>query len=187
MRPRLLAFVSFALALSVIAVGCGATQTVTQTTTVTKTVSAVPVGQTAAPSHQWLYGHIASMKPVQGGYEMMFDPALFLGGIAANYAAAQAQGVHCDPSACQSVPNDYLVVDESHRLYAFLLPTNAEIHVMLKQTNYFPEARITAAQLAALVATGKAQGVELFETLDSGVWIEDDFGTVRAVYQQYRP
>ena len=187
MRSRFHTLSPLVLVLSVFAVGCGATRTVTQTTTIVTTVSAVPVGETATPDHQWLYGHITSMKPARGGYEVMFDPALMLGGIAANYAAAQEASVACAPDACDAVPNDYFIVDESRRLYAFFLPRSAPIHVMLNRANYFPEARITAAQLAALVASGKAQEAKLFETLDSGVWLEDHFGTVRAIYQQFRP
>ena len=185
MRGRLFAFGSFLVVLGSIAVACGGTQTVTQT--VTRTVSAAPVGQSASPGYQWLYGRIASMKPVKGGYELFFDPALMLGGIAANYAAAQADGVHCAPSACEPVPNDYFIADETHHLYVLLLPRSAQVHVMPKGKNFFPEARISTAQLAGLVAHGHAPGVKLFETLDSGVWLEDHFGTIRAIYQQYRP
>jgi hypothetical protein len=41
------------------------------------------------------------------------------------------------------------------------------------------------AELQKLVAG--TSGLDLFEPLDSGVWITIDIDTVRAVYQQYKP
>ncbi len=187
MRGRLFAFGSLLVILGSFAVGCGGTRTVAQTVTVTRIVTAAPVGQSASPNYQWLYGRIASLKAVKGGYQLFFDPALMLGGIAANYAAAQADGVHCAPGACEAVPNDYFVADETHHLYVLLLPRSAQVHVLTTGRIVFPEARISTAQLAGLVAHGHVPGVKLFETLDSGVWLEDHFGTIRAIYQQYRP
>ncbi len=85
-------------ALAFAAAGCGQTKTVRVADTV------MSCGETR------LFGHIASLKPKRaGGYELRFDPALFLSGATANVAAAEDGAVE----AGQPVPNDSYVVDES--------------------------------------------------------------------------
>jgi hypothetical protein len=156
-------------AVALAAAGCGKTTTVT----VTRTVK--PCGDSK------LFGHIASMKLKGiGKYELRFDPAWFLSGVTANTAAAQDGAV----AVGQPVPNDNYVVDESHRLYTFVVLENARVTVLTPRSNVEGEA-IRVDELAQLVA-GK-HPLELFEGLDTGVWITVHGDTVCALAQQYHP
>jgi len=166
------------LAVPVLLVGCGTTHTVVKTVTVTHTV-------TAPTSDQRLYGHIRSMEQTAGGYFVQFDPAWLLSGITANAAQAQDQGVTCAPRECEAVPNDNLVVDESGRTYVYFLPDGAHGTVLTKTSTGFKDTPVTAAQLSELVAgTGS---LELFEPLESGVWLTVRIDTIRSFAQQYQP
>src|SRR5438067_391549 len=57
-----------------------------------------------------LWGHIKSLTRHGGRYELRFDPALWLTGLAADRAAKQDG---------REVTNDYYVVEESHRLITY--------------------------------------------------------------------
>ena len=166
------------LAVPAVLVGCGTTHTVVQTVTVTHAV-------TAPSADQRLYGHIRSMEQSAGGYFVHFDPAWFLSGITANAAQAEDQGVTCAPRACEAVPNDNLVVDESDRTYVYFLPDDAHGTVLAKTSTGFRETSVTAAQLSALVAG--TSSLELFEPLESGVWLTVRIDTIRSFAQQYQP
>lgn len=166
------------LAVPALLVGCGTTHTVVQTVTVTHTV-------TAPASDQRLYGHIRSLEQTAGGYFVHFDPAWLLSGITANAAQAQDQGVTCAPRECEPVPNDNLVVDESDRTYVYFLPSTTHGTVLTKTSSGFTETTVTAAQLAGIVdGTGSLQ---LFEPLESGVWLTVRIDTIRSFTQQYQP
>jgi hypothetical protein len=166
------------LAVPAALVGCGTTHTVVKTVTVTHTVAAPPTGQR-------LYGHVRSLEQSPGGYLLHFDPAWLLSGITANAAQAEDQGVTCAPRDCEPVPNDNLVVDESPRTYVYFLPNDTRGTVLLKTSTGFKETSVTAAQLAELVAG--TSSLQLFEPLDSGVWLTVRIDTVHSFAQQYEP
>jgi hypothetical protein len=122
-------------------------------------------------------------------YELRFDPASFLSGVTANVAAAQDEGTACKPRACAPVPNDNYAVDETHRVYTYLVPAGARVTVVTNRGNpaQLGATPISVAQLAQIVGNGKAPGITLFEPLDSGVWIQVRNDTARSLDQQYRP
>ena len=95
------------LAVAGVAAGCG-TKTVTKTvaTTVTKTATVTSTSTSqatpllsvqlppAAPAGQMvLYGHIKSLARKSGRFEMRFDPAWWLTGVAAEGAAVEDKAI----------------------------------------------------------------------------------------------
>jgi hypothetical protein len=132
---------------------------------------------------QRLFGHVHSIARTDSGYEMRFDPAWFTSGVTANKAAAEDGAVESG----QPVPNDNYRVEEGHRLLTYLLPADAKVTVLTRQGDpaNFGSTPITLAQLVEIV-DGKSP-VELFEPLDSGVWIRIDGDTVCTLDQQYQP
>jgi hypothetical protein len=164
----------------------------------TVTVQQAAVARTVAVQHkaaalsatgdQRLYGQVKSLERKGDHYELRFDPAFFLSGVAANVAQAEDQHTPCQPSACPPVANDNYVVDESHRLLTYLVPADVQGTVLTKSGSSggpFPATTITVAQLAQIIA-GKSS-LKLFEPLSSGVWILVHVDTVRTFAQQYRP
>jgi hypothetical protein len=129
------------------------------------------------------FGHISSLALKDDVYEMRFDPAWFTSGVTANTAAAE-DGV-VEPGA--PVPNDNYRVEEGHRLLTYLVPADAHVTVLTRQGDpaNLGATPITVAELAQLVA-GQSP-VELFEPLDTGVWIRVNVDTVCALDQQYQP
>jgi Flp pilus assembly pilin Flp len=162
--------------------GCGSTKTVTETVTNTVTVSGSEPTGLGPPGTRIEFGHIKALVRSGGQTLMRFDPALLLSGEAANKAAAEDGAV--DPG--QPVPNDNYVVDESHRLYTYIVAPDAKVTVLIRTTpEKWGPTPITVADLEKIVAGTSSR--ELFEPLDSGVWITINIDTVRAVYQQYKP
>jgi len=153
--------------------GCGGTKTVTKTVT----VDAAAKKGVGAPGETVLFGHIKSLTAKGSGYELRFDPALFLTGETANIAAAEDGAV--DPG--QPVPNDNYVVDEGHRLFTYLVPSNAKVTVLTKSPDSTP---ITVAELAQIVAGNHKP---LWEPIDTGFWLRARIDTVRSLDQQYHP
>lgn len=137
----------------------------------------------AAPAGQMvLFGHIKTLTRKGSRYRLGFDPAWFTSGVTANTAAAEDGAV---PKG-QPVPNDNYIVDESHRLLTYLVPTNTHVTVLTNQgTKGISATVVTVAELARIVNGGKH--LKLFEPLDSGVWIRVRIDTVRELDQQYRP
>jgi hypothetical protein len=179
-----------------LAAGCGGggaqkvvrTVTVQQKAAVARTVAVQHKAVLSATGDQRLYGQVKSLERKGDHYELRFDPALFLSGVAANVAQAEDQHTPCQPSACPPVANDNYVVDESHRLLTYLVPADVQGTVLTKSgpsAGPFPATTITVAQLAQIVA-GKSS-LKLFEPLSSGVWILVHVDTVRTFAQQYRP
>ena len=87
-----------AIAVAGFAAGCGSTKTVTKTVTVTSTSTseATPLPSVqlppAAPVGQMvLYGHIKSLSRKSGRFEMRFDPAWWLTGVAAEVRLSKAR------------------------------------------------------------------------------------------------
>jgi hypothetical protein len=141
-----------------------------------ETVAVVPCGDRE-------FGHIKSLTRDGDGYRMRFDPAWFTSGVTANVAAAE-DGV-VEPG--EPVPNDNYVVDEGHRLLTYLVPADAHVTVLTRQGDpaNFGATPITVDELGRLVAGDKP--VDLFEPLDTGVWIGVKIDTVCSIDQQYRP
>jgi len=130
-----------------------------------------------------VFGHISSLTEKGDHYEMRFDPAWFTSGVTANTAAAEDGLV--EPG--EPVPNDNYRIDEGHRLLTYLMPAKTPVKVLTRQGDpaNFGATPITVPELAQLVSGGKP--VELFEPLDSGVWIRLSIDTVCSLDQQYQP
>lgn len=153
--------------------GCGGTKTVTTTVTVDSSAKQ-GVG---APEETVQFGHIKSLTRKGAGYELRFDPALFLSGETANVAAAEDGAV--EPG--EPVPNDHYVIDEGHRLLTYLVPANAKVTVLTESPESTP---ITVAELAQIVAGDHAP---LWEPIETGFWLRARIDTVRSLDQQYVP
>jgi hypothetical protein len=137
----------------------------------------------AAPCGDRIYGHISSLKPYADGYRMRFDPAWFTSGVTANMAAAE-DGV-VEPG--QPVPNDNYKIEEGHRLLTYLVPTATHVTVLTRHGDpaNFGATPIDVDELVQLVDGQKP--VELFEPLDTGVWLGVKIDTVCSIDQQYVP
>jgi hypothetical protein len=159
--------------LVVLVAGCGGTKTVTRTVT----IDAAAKKGVGAPGETVLFGHIKSLTRKGSGYVLRFDPALFLTGETANVAAAEDGAV---PPG-EPVPNDNYVVDEGHRLFTYLVPSNAKVTVLTKSPESTP---ITVAELAQIVAGNHKP---LWEPIDTGFWLRARIDTVRSLDQQYHP
>ncbi|MEP6893508.1 MAG: hypothetical protein ABI927_06970 [Gaiellaceae bacterium] len=142
----------------------------------TKTVIESPCGDR-------IFGHIKSLAPRGDHFEMRFDPAWFTSGVTANTAAAEDGAV--EPG--QPVPNDNYVVEGGHRLLTYIVPPGTHVTVLTRKGDpaNFGATPITAAQLAQIVGGGKQ--IELFEPLDSGVWIRVHIDAACSIDQQYHP
>ncbi len=135
------------------------------------------------PAERVLFGHIESLTRKGDHFEMRFDPAWFLSGETANVAAAEDGAV--EPG--EPVANDNYVVEEGHRLLTYLVPDDAQVTVLTRSGDpaELGATPITVSELAQIVQ-GESP-LQLFEPLDTGVWITVDVDTVRAIDQQYRP
>jgi hypothetical protein len=129
------------------------------------------------------FGHVASLERDSGRWLMRFDPAWFTSGLTASTAAAE-DGV-VEPG--EPVPNDNYRIDEGHRLLTYIVAPGARVTVLTRHGDpaRFGATRITVSQLAQLVRGEKP--VQLFEPLDTGVWIRVHVDTVCAIDQQYQP
>jgi hypothetical protein len=178
--PALLAGASVAVVVS----GCGSTKTVTETTTVTRTttVSAAEPTGLGPPAVRVEFGHIRSLARKGDHLEVRFDPALILSGVTANTAAAEDGAV----APGEPVPNDNYVVDESHRAYTYRVADDVKVTLLVRSSpEKWAPTRVSLAQLMKVV--DGTSDLDLFEPLDTGVWITIHVDTVRAVYQQYTP
>jgi hypothetical protein len=130
-----------------------------------------------------MFGHISSLEQSNGQYELRFDPAWFTSGVTANTAAAE-DGV-VEPG--EPVPNDNYRIEEGHRLLSYRVPADADVTVLTREGDAatFGSTPITVSQLAQLVSG--EQPVDLFEPLDTGVWIRVNIDTVCSLDQQYQP
>jgi hypothetical protein len=137
----------------------------------------------AAPCGDRIFGHVSSLTKKDDGYELRLDPAWFTSGVTANEAAAEDGVVEQG----EPVPNDNYRIEEGHRLLTYLVDPDAPVTVLTRQGDpaNVGATPITVAELAELVDGEKP--VELFEPLDTGVWIRVNVDTVCAVDQQYQP
>jgi hypothetical protein len=129
------------------------------------------------------FGHIASLERDSGRWLLRFDPAWFTSGVTANTAAAEDGVV----GRGEPVPNDNYRIDEGHRLLTYIVAPHARVTVLTRHGDpgRFGATPITVAQLAELVRGEKP--VQLFEPLDTGVWIRIHVDTVCAIEHQYQP
>jgi hypothetical protein len=142
----------------------------------TRTVLVKPCGDRT-------FGHVKSLTRSTGRWVMRFDPEWFTSGLTANVAAAE-DGV-VQPG--EAVPNDNYRIDEGHRLLTYLVAPSARVTVITRHGNpvRLGATPITVAELAALVRGEKP--IDLFEPLDTGMWIRVHVDTVCAIDQQYQP
>lgn len=168
-----------AVAVAAFVAGCGGSETVTETVTVPSTAKT----GLGPPKERVEFGHISSLTREDTHYRMRFDPAWFLSGETANDAAAEDGAV--EPG--QPVPNDNYVVDEGHRLLTYVVPDTARVTVITESGDpaQLGATTISVEELAQLV--DGTSSIELFEPLDTGVWITFDIDTVRTIDQQYKP
>ena len=99
----------------------------------------------AAPAGQWvLFGHIRSLARTSGRFEMSFDPAWVLSGVAAERAAVEDKVIlPGDP-----VPNDHYNVEEGHRLLTFVVAPKARVTILVDAGW---QTKITVSELAQLL------------------------------------
>src|SRR6185437_10538798 len=131
------------------------------------------------PCGDRIFGHVASLSHASGRWLMRFDPEWFTSGVTANAAAAEDGVV----APGEPVPNDNYRVDEGHRLLTYLVARRARVTVL---TRHGDPARLGAtpigiSKLAALVRGEKPS--ELFEGLDTGVWLRVHVDTVCRIDQ----
>ena len=173
-KPQL-AVLIFVAALAIVAAAVFASLAL-GTGSTTKRVAVNPCGDR-------IFGHIASLETSGAGYTMRFDPAFFTSGVTANTAAAEDRAV--EPG--QPVPNDNYVVDESHRLLTYLVPDTTPVTILTRDGDpqQLGATPSTVSELERIVNVGNHR--ELFEPLDSGIWIRVHVDTVCSIDQQYRP
>ena len=134
----------------------------------------------AAPAGQFVeYGHIKKLTKSGSHYVLRFDPAWFTSGLTASVAKKEDTG-------SSDVPNDNYVVEEGHRLLSYLLPASARITVLTNHgTAGISATPISAAELYRIVNGGPHR--QLFEPLESGIWVRVRIDTVKELDQQYQP
>jgi hypothetical protein len=187
------------LAVAGVAAGCGSTKTVTKTVTntATETVTVTSTAKSeatpllsaqlppAAPAGQMvLYGHIKSLARKSGRFEMRFDPAWWLTGVAAEGAAVEDGAT----SPGQGVPNDYYIVDEGHRLLTYVVAANAPVTIITAGAG---RARISVSELTQLFSGNNPRHRSLMGPIRGfGFWIRvgDKYpNAVLSLDQQYQP
>lgn len=99
----------------------------------------------AAPAGQSVfYGHIKSLARKGGRFEMRFDPAWVLSGVAAERAAVEDKAI----SPGDPVPNDAYVVEEGHRLLTFVVAAKAPVRIVTEAAG---STNVTVSELAQLL------------------------------------
>jgi hypothetical protein len=159
---------------AVLATGCGSDDSATAPT-------APSEGIPAPPEEMVAFGQIVSVRREDDRWVMRFDPALSLSGETANVAAAE-DGV-VEPG--EPVPNDSYVVDESDRLYTYVVADDAEVVVLARSGSQYGGTTVDVSELEKILAG--TSDVDLFEPLDTGVWITYRIDTVSRIVHQYRP
>ena len=135
------------------------------------------------PCGERTFGHISSLTRNAGRWELRFDPAWFTSGVTANTAAAEDGVV----APGEPVPNDNYRIDEGHRLLTYIVAPNAHVTVLTRKGDpaQFGATPITSPSWHS--SCGAPRPVDLFEPLDTGVWIRVHVDTVCSIEQQYQP
>jgi hypothetical protein len=127
----------------------------------------------AQAGQQTQFGHIGSLtRAARTRYILRFDPAEFLTG----YTAARAKFADTGSS---DLPNDYYIVDETHRLLSYVVPPGTRVTVLTRGTN---TTTVSVADLARRVRAGTTRG--------AGFWllIGNRYPTpVLSIDQQFQP
>lgn len=137
--------------------------------------------RTTRAGEQTLWGHIKSLARKGGRWEMKFDPGLLLFGSAAEQAAFEDTG-------SRDVPNDSYEVEESHRLYTYVVSSTAPVTIL---TAGLKATQSTVSELAQIVRGRNPNRRPLFgRPKDFGFWIR--IGTkypnpVLSLDEQYHP
>ena len=142
---------------------------------VARSIAPVTLPRAAAAGQMTLFGHIRSLTRKGKRFELRFDPAWWLTGVTAQRAAVEDGVVR--PG--EAVPNDYYIVDESHRLLTYIVPTNAHVTMLTAGTN---TQVVTVAALVHRVGAGRTKG--------RGFWIlvgNKYPSAVLSLDQQYQP
>jgi hypothetical protein len=138
---------------------------------------ALASSSSAPGKQQVLYGHVKSVTRVGNRFELRFDPAWWLTGVAAEHACG-----------CKPVPNDSVVIDETHRLLTFAVRKDARVTVLVRGGKA-PTATISVAELAQIVQGKNPQHRQLLEP-KAGFWIrvlQTYPSPVVSLDQQYQP
>lgn len=144
---------------------------------------AAPAGQSV------IYGHIRSVARKSGRFEMRFDPAWWLHGVAAERAAVEDKAI----SPGDPVPNDYYIVEEGHRLLTFVVAATAPVTILTRGGS--GETAITVSELAQILRGKNPKHRRPLGPLRGfgsgfGFWIRvgDKYpNPVRSLDQQYQP
>jgi hypothetical protein len=142
----------------------------------------LPTPPLAGPRETVFYGRVVSLVRKGARYEARVDPALFLGGVTANRAAAD-DGVI---SPGDSVPNDHYVRDESHKLLTYLVPATAHVTMVGNSGSGIFAQPVSVAELAQIVKGKNPKHRPLFEPKNP-FWIHVATDTVLSLDQQYSP
>ena len=158
----------------------------------TAAVSAASGGGTRSPSASTraasapaivVYGHVRSLVRKGGGFEARIDPAWWLTGVTARQAAAADGAIR--PG--EPVPNDYYVVDESHRVLTYRVATSARVMVLTRRgRGPIPATAIPVSELAQIVAGRNPRHRQLLEP-KAGFWLRVTGDRITALDQQYQP
>jgi len=85
----------------------------------------------------------------------------------------------------EAVPNDYYVVDESHRLLTYLVPAGSGVTVLISGACH---TVITVSELAQIVKGKNPRHRPLYDRGNHlGFWIRIRIASVRSLDQQYQP
>jgi hypothetical protein len=132
------------------------------------------------------YGHIKSLARKGRRFELRFDPAWWLTGLTAERAAVEDKAIR--PG--EAVPNDYYIVDETHRLLTYVVPATAHVTVLTRRgAGPIPATAISVSELAQIVKGKNPRHRRLTEP-KAGFWIRIGNkypGPVLSLDQQYQP
>ena len=131
-----------------------------------------------------LFGHVRTLVRRFTGFELRVDPAFWLGGLTANRAAREDKVI----APGDTVPNDYYIRDDGHRLLTFRVPTTARATVFTVRQGRVCLTRVGIGELAQLVRGKNPRRRALFDPRRHlGYWIHVRTDTVRSLDQQYQP
>lgn len=144
--------------------------------------SLLPLPRATRAGEQTMWGHIHSLARNRGRWEMKFDPALLLFGAAAEQAQFEDTGMR------GPVANDSYAVEESHRLYTYVVSPGASVTVLTKRLN---PADVDLPEFAQIMLGKNPKHRRLFgQPRASAFWIR--VGTkypnpVLSIDEQYHP